>query len=77
MENSITISYFQTESSRLYKAIEDTYSDIFPQEYGRVDSTEHIYQIREELEQKITDLKEKLFENHAVKEKHEQNIYCR
>lgn len=40
------------------KVISDTYSDIFPKEYGNVGSTEDIYKIREDYWAKIKLLKD-------------------
>lgn len=45
------------EIKRLEKVVEDTYSDIFPKEYGRVGTTEDIYKIREDYWAKIDKLK--------------------
>lgn len=50
----------QLEINKINKAIDDTYSDIFPEEYGNVRTTEDIYKIREDLQNKKNKLENKL-----------------
>ena len=62
---SISIAYFRTETAKLEKIIEDSYGDVFPKDKN-IGTTEDIYSLREECQDKIRELREKLFENHVV-----------
>ena len=50
------IDVIKYEIAKCEKIINDTYSDIFPLEYGNVGTTDDIYKIREDFYTKIEDL---------------------
>lgn len=57
------VDVIKYEITKCEKIIDDTYSDIFPQEYGSVGTTDDIYKIREDFYTKIEDLQRLLSSN--------------
>lgn len=66
MNKKMSKVYFIAEQERLTKIIQDTYDDVFPEEYGRVGTTEDIYKIREDYSNKREELRKEFFKYYIV-----------